>query len=54
MQKNKYTTFKKFCDECEEYFARRYESEATQETIQEVFDKCLDLSQKKILAKCIY
>ncbi len=36
--KNKYITFRRFCNECEEYFNRRYRDEVTDETIQEIFD----------------
>lgn len=36
--KHKYVTFKRFCDECEDYFGWRYRDEVTDETIQEIFD----------------
>lgn len=36
---NQYITFKRFCNECEEYFSRRYCDTETEETIQEIFDK---------------
>lgn len=39
LEKNKYITFYRFCNECEEYFSRRYSDEPTEETIQEIFDK---------------
>lgn len=35
----KYVTFQRFYNECEEYFARRYRDEITQETTQDIFDK---------------
>jgi len=36
--KNQYITFKRFCDEVEEYFSWMYRDEITPYTIQEVFD----------------
>lgn len=45
----KYITFNRFCSDCEEYFWRRYQGEVTDETIQEVFEKCLERSQKRCL-----
>lgn len=35
---DQYITFRRFCDECEEYFSRMYQDEETPYTIQEVFD----------------
>ena len=52
--KKEYKTFRKFSEECEEYFWRRYQDEPTEETIQEVFDKCLEMSQKRQLSKFIF
>lgn len=51
--KSHYRTFKKFCNDVEEYFWRRYSNEPTEETIQEVFENCLDMSQRKILKKVL-
>ena len=45
----KYITFKRFCNACEEYFWWRYIDEVTDETVQDVFDKCLTYSQQKCL-----
>ena len=47
--KREYKTFRRFCDDCEEYFWRRYRDEVTEETIQEIFERCLEMSQKKCL-----
>jgi hypothetical protein len=44
-----YKTFRRFCDDVNEYFGRRYQDEPTDESIQEIFDNCLDLSQKRQL-----
>jgi len=39
LNRNRYITFNRFCNECEEYFSRMYRDEVTDETIQEIFDK---------------
>ena len=49
MLQKKYITFSRFCWACEDYFSRRFQDEPTPETIQEIFDNCLDLSQRKCL-----
>lgn len=54
LNKNKFKTFKRFCDECEDFFSRMYRDEVTPDSIQEVFDKCLDLSQRKQLKRSIF
>ena len=36
--KNEFVTFRRFCDECEEYFSCVYVDGPTPYTIQEVFD----------------
>jgi len=51
--KGNYKTFQRFYNECEEYFWRRFQNEPTEETVQEVFDTCLDWSQRNILLKSI-
>lgn len=40
--KNKYITFRRFCDECEKHFVHVYRFEPTQESVQNVFDKLLE------------
>ena len=39
LNQNKYITFRRFCNECEEFFSRFYKDEPTDETVQEIFDK---------------
>jgi len=38
LNRGKYITFNRFCNECEEFFERMYRDEVTDETIQEIFD----------------
>lgn len=39
--KIKYITFRRFYNECQEYFERRYMNEETSETVQEIFDNLI-------------
>lgn len=50
-EQKKYKTFKRFYSACENYFSWRYKDEVTQESCQDIFDKCLELSQSKIWLK---
>lgn len=47
--RGKFKTFQKFCYDVEEYFWRRYYDEVTEETIQDIFERCLELSKKRQL-----
>lgn len=49
MLQKDYITFRRFCNACEEYFSWRYRDEVTEETVQDVFDNCLEWSQQKCL-----
>lgn len=47
--KNQYKTIKKFCNLCDDYVYSKYIYCESQETIQEVFEKMLEQSQKNTL-----
>lgn len=51
--KRSYKTFRKFYDECEEYLTKKYLDRETEETIQEIFERCLNYSHMRILKKSI-